>query len=379
MSLETSIEDYKAQVFGQSHTPTHTPTEPETPSVDTPAETVVPSSESTVIEITETPIVEVPATEEVVTPETPATTEAVVEPLATPPTKEELKFANERSEKLYKAFVEGKEDEVLEIIQAKKELSNAANLSAADAIKLQIKHSNPKFKSEDIQDAFEEKFATPPQPKEPVQRATELDAEFEERLDEYKTSLATWEQYKAKVDRRIELAGELAKDELAKLNDELVLPKIESQQDENYQSWVAQQEAIAEIKAQEKVAYAKYTPKDIGLNFTFTDKANKLDLKFDFQPDEKGFAKAVNDASELDNFFQNFRGEDGSPQRDKFLKAVYISQNIDKIVTQAVTQATNQTRVQMIARQKNISNIYEKNYNVIAPSELDNLKKQVFG
>lgn len=131
-------------------------------------------------------------------------------------TPAEIKFANEESKKLFEAWAEGKEDEVYSFFDNKRKLSKAADLPAADAIKLHLQQTNPHYKPEDVEDVFEERYSVP---KKPVQGANEEPDEFNERMQEYTTRVA-------KVNRAIERDAVTAKQDLASRIKELVPPEI---------------------------------------------------------------------------------------------------------------------------------------------------------
>jgi|ERR1700748_55762 len=131
-------------------------------------------------------------------------------------TPAEIKFANEHSQKLFEAFKEGKEDDVFGYLDTKRKLSSAANLPAADAIKLHLQQTNPHFKPEDIEDVFEERYSIP---KKPIQKIDDDPDEFNERIQEWNTRVA-------KINRAIERDSVTAKQELAQRITQLVPPEI---------------------------------------------------------------------------------------------------------------------------------------------------------
>jgi hypothetical protein len=129
----------------------------------------------------------------------------------------------------------------------------------------------------------------------------------------------------------------------------------------------------------DKEAYSKLSPKDISMVFKFNDEANKLAFDIVYEPEKESFNKAISEASDLTKFFENFYDKDGSPDRIKQAAAIYAAQNIEKIVSEAIVQATNQTKKWFLANQKNVVEKTQRNYVLPPQTEVDKLRQQVFG
>ena len=134
-------------------------------------------------------------------------------------TPQEIKFANEESERVFNYLKEGKEDEVYAHLDKKRKLSSADKLSAADAIKLNIAQKNQHYSAADVQDVYEEFYSTQPKP---VKGEDEEDAEFNQKL-------ATWQDHADRIARKIERDGVAAKQDLVKMQSELILPDIKKE------------------------------------------------------------------------------------------------------------------------------------------------------
>lgn len=371
---EQEVQDLKEQVF--DHSTTQSPTQTPAPVTTEPTQTVEPFVIPTT-EPTKTVEPAVPTPPDVIDAnlkdlgyETWESAKESIKELRTKAeTPAEIKFANEQSKTLYELIAAGKNTEVKQFLEAQDKLSKVADMSAADALKLHIEQTNKHYTVDDVKDVFDEKYSKPAEPK---QGDDELDADFADRTAKYKETVA-------KIDRRIERDAKEAKDSLAQLATKLELPIIQKPEDAEYQNWKQFDATQKELMESEKQAYTKFTPKDINLNFKFEDKARKLAFDVNFDPDEKGFSKAVEEAGDLQKFFANFR-EDGSPQRDKFLKAVYVADNIDKIVGEAIKQAVNETTKDFLAKQKNIGGDTRRDYNIpLEKTQIQTLKEQVFG
>jgi hypothetical protein len=99
----------------------------------------------------------------------------------------------------------------------------------------------------------------------------------------------------------------------------------------------------AQADKETKEAYKALTPKAVETKINFKDEANKIGFEFQFEPDAEGFAKAAQTASDADLFWKEFMNSDGSPNRVKFLDAIYYAQNKEKILMSALNQAKNAT------------------------------------
>lgn len=375
------IAAYKEQVFDQSstHTPTSTatPDNADTTKVDTVIDTTLdtkvddkPIDNTTVIDTTKVDAkVDAPDyLKELGFENLDAAKQSIQELRTKAETPAEHKFANDQSKALYELIAAGKNSEVRQFLDVQDKLSKVAEMSAADALKLHIEQTNKHYTSDDVKDVFDEKYSKPSEPK---QGDDELDEAFAARTAQYKETVA-------KIDRRIERDAKEAKESLAQLATKLELPTIQKPEDVEYQNWKQFDATQKQLMESEKQAYTKFTPKDINLNFKFEDKARKLAFDVNYNPDEKGFSKAVEEAGDLQKFFANFR-EDGSPQRDKFLKAVYVADNIDKIVGEAIKQAVNETTKDFLAKQKNVGNEMRRDFNTtLEKSDIDKLRETVF-
>lgn len=376
---QEQIASIKEQVFGQP--PTHTPTptndvpESETPVVDTPTD-LPPTDTPTDIPSDTPPADEVPANtvdynayvKENFGFDTVEDAKAKIAELKELKEKSPaIEYANEESKRVHELLLAGKVKEVKAIYDLQEKLETVESLTAADAIKLHIEQTNKHFKKADVEDVFEEKYALPEKPDED-------DIDYDTNIIKYNTAVE-------KITRKIERDAVTAKDELAKLKSEIKLPEIQAESiaDEAYLSFKKEQEDIAKMQEIDAVEYAKFTPKDIVTTFKFNDEAKKLAFEITVEPDKESFEQSVQEVSDLSKFFAHYTGKDGSPDRQGMLKDLYAGRNLDKIVTQAVNQAVNETMLQVVRNQKNIGDGVQRNFNVLQASEVDKLRETVFG
>ncbi len=260
--------------------------------------------------------------------------------------KSQLEFANETSQKFFEYLKEGKEDDVFNFLQKKRELASVESMNAADGLKTQLKYSNPHFTKQDIEDVFEEKYALP---NKPVIKDDETDEEYAERV-------SSWEETKSKVERRVERDWKVAKDELSKLNGELVLPDIAKPISEEEQK----QKAIAEALPKLREAYAKELEENYknfnGYNVTFKNKDVEIPIAFTPTEEEKTALKQeFEDFDQAEYFGNRWFAQDGTPNIVKSMEDRYLLENRDKIFQKIADDAVGKYHEWMIANQKNIS------------------------
>lgn len=376
---EIDVAAYKEAVFGnngQTNIQPPTPEKPTTvPPVSTEANPVVSAppivdkpSDGTPPVITEKEIVDAnePLKTNLGYESWDAAKEEIAALKAKAETPAEIKYANEQSKALHEAILAGKTEEVYAILDTQAKLSKVADMKADEVLKLHISQTNKHYSSEDIKDVFDEKYAYP---EKPTQKDDELD-------DEYKVREERWEESKAKIDRRKERDAVTAKADLSKLSAEIKLPDIQKPPEAVNEE---EQKELQKLEAETKEAYSKLSPKDISMVFKFNDEASKLAFDIAYEPEKDSFDKAVSLASDMKAFFESYYDKDGSPLRKEFLRDLYAGRNIQKIVSEAMVEATNQTKNWFLANQKNINNGVQRNFTIPPVSDVDRLRTAVFG
>lgn len=378
---EQEIAAYKEQIF--DHAPTHTPTSNAVPPADTPPVDTSPSD----LPPADTPPIDTPPTDtpptEVVDADVYAkelgyenweALKADVPQLKqfkeTAPKPQE--YFNEESKKVHELLLAGKVKEVKAIYDLQEKLEGVEALKAEDAIKLHIEQTNKHYKKADIEDVFEEKYTYP---EKPVQAELEEDDAFAAREEKYKNAVE-------KINRRIERDAVTAKEELSKLKQEIKLPEIPSTPNpelEEFTAYKQNQNAAEETHKFLVETVSKLSEKDVSYNLSFNDEAKKVKVDVSYLADKEGVDKAKAAATNYADFLQTtYYNEDGSPLGDKLTKDIYLIQNWEKMMTEGIKQAVNETMLQIARNQKNIGDGFQRNFNMVQPSEIEKLKEQVF-
>jgi hypothetical protein len=281
---------------------------------------------------------------------------------------EPLKFQNEASERLFNALKDGKDDEVYAILRTKKELSELDKIDSKEAIKLHLKHTNKTFTPEDVQDVFEERYTIPATPKQDVD---ELEEDYNARVAEYDEQLG-------KVNRKIERDARIAKEELAKLNQEIVLPQI-NREPTPATTQPTQEELETAKKWREAVTQQLETEyKNFnGFNVTYKDKEVELPIAFTATDQEKlGLKNEVSEilqSNDANGFFgKRWFDEEGKPKINVMMEDLHLLQNKEVIFQKLVNDSANKRLEHHLQVQSNI----QVNGGQQRTPEIDNIQKQ---
>jgi len=289
------------------------------------------------------------------------------------PTKAEIKYENEVSKKLAEAWMAGKTDEVYDYLNEQRQLERLTTAevskdTADEIIKLgmKLRYKDEGLNETEIAYKFNKQYSIP---KEPVELASETAEEFEQRHNDWKEQVADIEMSKI-IDAKV------AKRDLEAAKQKLVLPTIDNVVDEEYIQYKKDIEESTKMAAESKEAFKTFTTKSIELKLDFNDEANKISFPFQFEPDQESFSKAVEFVSNPDapNPFAN---QDGTPNRQKVLEALYFGLNKEKVLLEAMKQAKNATIKQMLLADNSQSGQFQRQpAQQGEPSELHKLMQQ---
>jgi len=254
------------------------------------------------------------------------------------PRTPEFQVPDDESAAILKALVAGKKEEVWKLLDHDMRVDRFVNAevnkdNAGDIVKMGMQLKYKDLTPEEINYKFNKQFSIPPKP---VQALEEEDADYQQRID-------GWQEQVTDKQMELMIEAKLAKPEISNAKGKYVFPEIESPVDEGYIQYKKMLEDNAQADKETKEAYKALTPKAVETKINFKDEANKIGFEFQFEPDAEGFAKAVEIASNADLFWQNFMNPDGSPNRQKFLDAIYYSNNKEKVLMSALNQSKNAT------------------------------------
>ena len=132
------------------------------------------------------------------------------------------------------------------------------------------------------------------------------------------------------------------KPELETAKAKLIFPEID-QQDEGYVNYKKAIDEETRLSAEAVKAYQAFTPEMVATKLDFIDKANGVQLNYNYAPDKESFGNTLKMVSNIEEFYNLFQNSDGTPNRTKFFKAIHNAVNMDAILLDAMNQAKNAT------------------------------------
>ena len=243
------------------------------------------------------------------------------------------KFENELSEAVYNMLLEGKTEEIFEILGTKQFADDVQNLPDEDVLKAYIKVNNPDFDDDDIEEEFNESYS----------------------IDEFNFDESKLKREQKKLSQRIKNDVQDAKEFFESLAQDIKLPELSRRQAEQAPQEDVEMEAMIQEQRSLYLNSLNGVESRIGtLPFQWRDdKANmSVNGKFDIPAQE--LSKYRQAAENLEDYQVNRYYKDGQYQTDKMVKELYIADNFDKILNSAISQAVNQTRLEMLKQSKNI-------------------------
>jgi hypothetical protein len=249
------------------------------------------------------------------------------------------KFENELSEQVYAMLLEGKTEELFEILGTKQFAQEVKSMSDEDVLKAYIRANNPEFDDDDVEAEYAESYT----------------------IDEYSVDEAKLKREQKKLSQRIKSDVTEAKEFFDSLAQDIKLPELSKQQVVEQQPEVdtEMEQMIQEQRSKFLSSLSGVETRLTSLPFQWKDeKANvAINGKFDIPAQE--LAKYRQAAENLEDYQVNRYYKDGQYLSDKMIRELYIADNFDKILTSALSQAVNQTRLEMLKQSKNIQSEQE--------------------
>ena len=248
------------------------------------------------------------------------------------------KFENELSETIYNMIAEGNIDELVEVLATKKFAENIQDSSDEEVIKAYIRVNNPEFDDEDVEAEFNDSYT----------------------IDEYQFDESKLRREQKKLTQRMKSDVSSAKEFFDSLAQEIRFPELSTKQTE--QQPVEDGEMDALIQEQRSMYINSLQGVESRLSslpFSWKDEKANLTVNGKFDIPAQEISKYREAAEDLENYQVNRYYKDGQYQADKLVKELYLVDNFDKIVNSAISQAVNQTRLEMLRQSKNIQSELE--------------------
>lgn len=262
-------------------------------------------------------------------------------------------YENELSEKIHKALLEGKHDEVYSFLDQKNRIDKLSTVeikdrkTAEEVVKeaMRIKYSD--LSADEINYKFNRQFKIPEEPKQTVM---ESDDEFQERLDEYKQKVQD-------INTELMIEAKTVRPEIAQRRAEIKLPSLDNGRPKSPED-LAQQEAYIE-------AYLRNAESSIndfdGLNVEYKDEGTSFTSSYNPSVEEKqDIANLMDDlaSSEFDAnalFAERWVNDDYTLNTRQIAEDLWFFQNKDRIVQKLVNDAVSKRITEYRRHTSNIS------------------------
>lgn len=273
------------------------------------------------------------------------------------PEQPQFSFHNEESEKFFNYFKDGKEEELRNFLNEKHKLSSLDAEKNEDIIKLNLQYSNSSYTKEEINDLFEEKYLRPDKPDEVEQGIDESDADFSLRQQKYEKQLEKFNKANEKIDKQIARDARLAKDELAKRNNEIVLPDIQKEQPKTNEPTPEELEGMKKFAEAFQKSVNEDVPNFKGYEAEYESEGAKQSVKYEITPEE---TKAIQNRFQDPNLdleqelFKRWFDKDGRFKAREAAEDFYLLENHKKIFAKMASEGANSALKNHIKNQKNI-------------------------
>ena len=271
------------------------------------------------------------------------------------PPKFEPQFANENSKTIYEYLVEGKEDDVAEVLLNKRQIDKLlkSDLNDADAaeqmVKLSLKQKNKELTDSEVEFMFNQQYSAP---EKPIKGDLETDEEYEQELS----------QWQKQVDNRkmqLSIAAKMAKPEIEKVKQELVLPKLNASNISTEE--LEKQKVLQDQDIQKKIeAYNKSLEEEFnvfnGFEVKYKDEDVEVPIAFTLSDTDKASLKQDLASIDLDKFILNrWFNEDGTPKTRSLMEDMALLKNKDAVLNKMVNETASKVKESVYKRSANIS------------------------
>ncbi len=281
----------------------------------------------------------------------------------------EQDFANEDSKKVYDYLREGKEDDLYNFLNQKKQVEklSKADLTdksiAAELVKFGIQRENPNLTSDDVDFLFKQKYSIP---KEPKEEDFAIDTDYE-------AALGTWKEQVQNIEKGMVIEAKMQQPKLAQLQQEIVLPDIRKEQQSNAPS---QEDLAALQQMQQSFLQTVKTSVDGFKGFDVNVKDKDVDYVVSYAPsvEEKTlvseklneFAQSGFDANVV--LAERWVNKDGkSLNVEQMVKDLSLIYSNEKQSQKLVADAANK-RLELYLKEKKNINLNETNNSQFVPN-----------
>lgn len=266
--------------------------------------------------------------------------------------REDLKFANDESKRIFDLIKSGKTKEVRDYLDRQDRLDRLTTYDlskadqAADILKAHLQFKNPDLTPREIDRIISRKFTFPTKP------ANNLDLTPEEN----QAAIQEWENKVREVEEDMIIEAKLVRPELAAFKSELVLPDIHHVDPAAAE---AQQKELQEWQTN-RANYLKLLNDDLknftGYSVKYKDNDVEFAVPYGVQPEELTALKGELSDFNRDKFLdERWFDKDGKPRIAEIASDIYFLKNRDKILQKMVNESAAQLLVQVKKQRANIT------------------------
>lgn len=248
------------------------------------------------------------------------------------------KYDNEISERIHKALLEGKHDEVYSYLEQTSKLNQLLNsdindMSAQEIVKLSMRSKYPELTDDEVEFKYKKQFSLP---KEPTQRYDETDEEFEQRKED-------WQERVNDVKMELMIEAKSSRNQLKQLQSEIKLPEVSSGSGANLtqeelhsvQNYVNNYMGSVDNYVNQFDGFGiEYRDEEASVNSVYSP---SFEEKQDISNQLKYFAQNDFNANML--FADRWVNDDGQLDMNQIIQDLSILQNSDKIVQKLVNDS----------------------------------------
>jgi hypothetical protein len=263
---------------------------------------------------------------------------------------EELKFENEDSKRVMELLKQGKIKDVVDIYSTQEQLNKyttgeVTKDTAANIIKLGMQLSNKLLTSEDIDFKYNQDYGIP---RQPVQKDTETEEDFAERME-------VWNERVKTVEMKKIIDAKMAIPQLEQLKTKIVFPEMEKPQQIN-------QEPQVDVAALQKIRdnflqllESNYSKVE-GYSTLVKDESVEIPIQFKIPDDQKLAIKGrLEQGMKIDDYIgDRWFDANGTPKIDQIIMDIFELENRDKVHAGIANAAANKRLEEYIKSAKQI-------------------------
>lgn len=239
----------------------------------------------------------------------------------------DLEIEDDNAKEVFALLREGKLKEVGDILYQRGQFEGVLDKTPEEKIKAHIKFKYPNFTNADVEDEYNEQYTVDPN-----------------SYDDDKT-----ERERKKIGQKIQEDAQTAEQFFRTKLTGLKFP-------ERQQAAVEEPtEDNAEIRKSFVAAFDGIEQKIQPTSFTYLDKKNNIQFPIELPLEQAAVQDAVKKADNFLDYFGNRYRQSGVWDAERIVKDIDLLENTQKRIDAAVSQGIHKYRMELLARQKNVS------------------------